>query len=54
MPAEHHPEEHEVPQQPQLSRRDRRAAKHGGGKIPAQRQVGAVVSPRQYAVRRRG
>ena len=51
MPAEPiHPE----PDQPPLSRRERRAAKHGNGKIPVQRQVSAVVNPRQYAVRRRG
>jgi hypothetical protein len=54
MPAEPQPE-HQQEHQPALSRRERRAAKNGGGgKIPAQRQFGAVVNPRQYAVRRRG
>lgn len=56
MPAEQQPQpDHQPPPEKiQLSRRERRAAKHGGGKIPVQRQTGAVVNPRQYAVRRRG
>ncbi|GLZ34185.1 hypothetical protein Lesp02_63720 [Lentzea sp. NBRC 105346] len=60
MPADKHPEHPnpEIPDQTPLSRRDRRAAKHGGGgKIPVQNRggrSGPVVAPRQYAVRRRG